>query len=126
MSKLESLMGEWIEFKKNENSYKNARLSVEKEILELTQDKKTELNGLVLKIKQNEYTKVNTEQLTELARDNGISHDVLNHLFRWKAELNKKEWKVCSEEIRKVLEDSITTTTGKPTITVEEIKNETK
>ncbi len=64
--------------------------------------------------------KVDAEALQELALESGIGHDTLSALFRWKPELNMKEWKAAAPEITGALAGAITTTAGRPSFAIEQ------
>ena len=57
--------------------------------------------------------------LQELALESGIEQAHLSTLFRWKPELNMKEWKAAAPEITSALSGAITTTAGRPSFAIE-------
>ena len=67
--------------------------------------------------------KVDAETLQQVAKEHGI-FDSLSHLFRWKPEINAAAWKAASSEVTSILSRAVTTTPGRPTITITETMEE--
>ncbi len=67
--------------------------------------------------------KVDAEKLQSIAKEHGIFY-TLAHLFRWKPEINAAAWKAASSEVTSTLLGAVTTTPGRPTITITEITEE--
>lgn len=61
--------------------------------------------------------KVDSEKLQELAAEAGLT-DHLSTLFRWKPEIDMKNWKACDPAITGALADAITVTPGRPSFTI--------
>jgi hypothetical protein len=66
--------------------------------------------------------KVDADKLQEIAAEHDLNKE-LSTLFRWKAELDMKNWKSAPTEVVNVLSQAVTTTAGRPSysITKEEI-----
>jgi hypothetical protein len=66
--------------------------------------------------------KVDADKLQEIAAEHDLNKE-LSTLFRWKAELDMKNWKSAPIEVVNVLSQAVTTTAGRPSysITKEEI-----
>jgi hypothetical protein len=124
--KKESLLKDWIKFKKAENTAKDARYKVETQIEELygsfdggsktfKEDKfKVSIKkSLTMKLDQDEYKKVRKDIPEEL-RPEKIKFELDNEGFKYLKE-NKPE-------IYKLVSDCVTLTPGKSTITVEKVK----
>lgn len=79
----------------------------------------TEASDYKVKVTCRMTRKVDAEALQELALESGIGHDTLSALFRWKPELNMKEWKAAAPEITGALAGAITTTAGRPSFAIE-------
>lgn len=61
--------------------------------------------------------KVDADKVQELAAEHGVE-DHLSTLFRWKPELNMRQWNHADEKIRKALEGAITSKPGRPSFQV--------
>lgn len=62
--------------------------------------------------------KVDADSLIDLAQNAGIGQEHLQALFRWKPELNLREWQNAAESITKPLEGAITTKPGRPSFNI--------
>lgn len=132
MNSIAELSKAWIEAKAKESQAIETRRAIEDRItaalkIDAKSDKQTtaKADGFVVKIFCRMTHKIDGEKLQEAAQAAGIGHDVLSGLFRWKPELNIKEWKAAAPDITRPLEAAITTTAGRPSfsITKEESKN---
>jgi hypothetical protein len=78
-------------------------------------------DGHKIKIVSRLNRKVDTDKVQQIAAELGIS-DKLSTIFRWKAEINTTEWRAEPESIRAALSGAVTTTPGRPTFSIEEVK----
>jgi hypothetical protein len=127
MSALTELAQEWLRYKKEEADAVSARRAIEDEMARLlrvnqAEEGQTTFNedNLSIKVNCRMTRKVDAEALQELALESGIGHDTLSALFRWKPELNMKEWKAAAPEITGALAGAITTTAGRPSFAIEQ------
>ena len=74
--------------------------------------------GMRIKITSRLNRKVDANMIQDIARENNISHDILNSVVRWKAELNLASWKKTDEAITDVLVDAITTVPSRPSFQI--------
>lgn len=70
-----------------------------------------------LKIMTRMTRKVDTDKLQEIAAEHDLDKE-LSTLFRWKAELEMKSWKLAAPEVTKVLSQAVTTTAGRPSYSI--------
>lgn len=122
---VDSLMDQWIEAKEAERFAVEARRKIEDQLIsELSVDdaadgsKTHKLDGYKVKVTTRLSRKVDADQLIQLATDAGIGQEHLQALFRWKPELNLKEWQNAAESITKPLEGAITTKPGRPSFNI--------
>jgi hypothetical protein len=115
----------WIDLKELEQSAIAGRRDVEDELLSLLGIPETHVGTKPIKfgdsiggkIVGRLNQKVDSGKLQEIAAENGIS-DRLSQLFRWSAEVNKKEWDACGDPVRKLLSAAITTKPGRPSFSL--------
>ena len=62
--------------------------------------------------------KVDTDKLEELVQENQISGETADKVFRWKADVNAKEWKSLDEDAKTILAQAVTTKTDSPSIKI--------
>jgi hypothetical protein len=79
-------------------------------------------NEYKVKIMTRMTRKVDADKLQEIAAEHDLNKE-LSTLFRWKADLDMKNWKSAPIEVVNVLSQAVTTTAGRPSysITKEEI-----
>ena len=65
--------------------------------------------------------RVDADLAQEIAAEHG-AQDYLATLFRWKPEVNVSAWKSAPHEITQALARAITTTPGRPSYSIDEIK----
>jgi hypothetical protein len=111
--------------KKAEDAAIKARRAIEDELVAMLKVDPTKegtrtekLSGAKLKFVGRMNRKIDDEKLQELAREAGV-YEHLPSLFRWKPEIKMKEWKVADASITKPLLPAITTTPGRPSVSVE-------
>ena len=75
------------------------------------------LDGYVIKITQRLSNKIDAEGLQTIAAQEGLT-DHLSLLFRWKPEVNKKEWDLAHKSITTPLSDAITQKAGRASYTI--------
>jgi hypothetical protein len=72
---------------------------------------------LSVKITTRLNRKIDSGKLQDLANEHGLS-DHLSTLFRWKPELDMKNWRQADESITKPLLGAITTTPSRPSFAI--------
>lgn len=116
---LAELMQFWQEAKQSEKAWQDRRRLIEDEIaeqLELTElegVQTVKAGGYVMKVTQRTNRSVNADVLQELAIEAGLEAH-LRELFRWKPELNLRQWNNADASVRKALEGAITSKPGRP------------
>lgn len=113
---------QWIEIwkasKDAEDAAKDARLTAELQILALL-EKPDDFKGYVklegVSVAYGESVKVDTEMLQDMSGDANFA--IVNKLFRWKAELNAKEWKEAPKETRRHFSRVLSIKPTKPAFT---------
>lgn len=125
MSALTELAQEWLRYKKEEADAVSARRAIEDEMARLlrvnqAEEGQTTFNEDDLSIKVNcrMTRKVDGDLLQDIAIEHGLT-DHLYKLFRWKPDLNLKEWKAAAPEVTGALAAAITTTAGRPSFSIE-------
>jgi len=113
---MKNLYEKWIEAKVAEDFAKEVRRELEDKIILERPDE----TGFSVKITERINRKVNSDLLQEIAAENGLT-DHLSSLFRWKAEVNSKDWKAADKKITDPLSDAITSTPGRASFKVERI-----
>lgn len=73
--------------------------------------------GYKIKVVGRITKKVDTDKLQEIAAEHGLE-DHLPHLFRWKADINKKQWEAADGSITDPLTDAITAKPGRASVTI--------
>ena len=114
----------WIEAKAAEAHAVEERRAIEDELsaaigVELTNEGiiTAKRDGYVIKATCRMNRKIDGDQLQTIAAEHGLSMH-LQSLFRWKPELNVKEWKAATPEITGPLSEAITTTAGRPSFSI--------
>lgn len=123
--RIEELGKEWMMAKEREREAVEKRREIEDElakVMEVNSMKDGTLNyinrGMRIKITSRLNRKVDANMIQDIARENNISHDILNSVVRWKAELNLASWKNTDEAITDVLVDAITTVPSRPSFQI--------
>lgn len=124
MDRLQELSAQWLEAKAREAKAVEDRRRIEDTIgAALAIDEKTErtttarFGDFEVKVACRLNRKIDADMLQEIARENGLSEH-LGSLFRWKPEINAKQWKAAAPDITQPLEAAITTTAGRPSYTI--------
>lgn len=119
------LSAAWMEAKKAEENAVDARRAIEDQISKALALKEGDegsltrrIDGFIIKTTCRLNHKIDGEMLQELAQDAGIGTDVLSGLFRWKPEMNAKEWRAASPTITGALAGAITTTAGRTSYSI--------
>lgn len=111
------LYSKWMELKRQENAAKAARIEVEALIAEgIPEDwegsKTWEDGPYRIKATRKFNRTVDAEKAMEISNTYGMEEQ-LKTLFRWKPEINSREWKKADETVTKLFSDAVTTTPGK-------------
>lgn len=119
-----SLYQRWLDAKKVETKAVADRRELEDQMsLQFALPKnldgtvKKELEGFTVKIEGRINQKVDADKLQLLAAEAGLSEH-LSSLFRWKPEINAKNWNAAAEVVTQPLLGAITSTPGRPTFTI--------
>lgn len=123
---MESLSADWMEAKEAERQAQEKRLLIEKELISMAEigdqfegSKTIKPQGYKIRITRSFRRKVDGEKLQAVAEEHGL-FSCLQELFRWKPEIDKKAWDSAEEQVTRVLSVAITTTPGKPSVTIEQ------
>jgi len=124
MVSIEELAAQWEEHKLAEEAAVKARREIEDEIVELIEldpAKEGTLNieagSYQIKLVSRLNRKVNSELLQEIAAEHNLDNQ-LTQLFRWKAEIDQKAWKMADDSITSKLGQAVTTTAGRPSFSI--------
>lgn len=112
---MNSLEQQWLAAKQRETDAQEERRRIEDEII------RTGAKCESLRISQKMNRKVDSGVLQRVARESG-NFDALNILFRWKPEINAKEWEKAPESVRLALAPAITDEPARPSFTAKESK----
>lgn len=123
------LYTQWLTAKFNEKQAQERRRELEDKIIaELDIDLQSEGSktitdgGYKVKIATRFTRSVDSDLLQEVAAEHGLSSH-LGTLFRWKPEINVKEWRNASQDITQPLQVAITTKPGRPSFSIEQQEN---
>jgi hypothetical protein len=121
---MRDIIAAWLEAKQFETQAVARRREIEDQLSQLLKldphaegSKTHKLDCFIVKTTQRLNRKIDADKLQELATDAGVA-DYLGVLFRWKPELNAKEWRAASETITAPLMPAITTTPGRPSYSI--------
>jgi len=124
-----SLYDKWLEAKETERQAVEARRAIEDELIQLFQvddtkdgSKTYKPEGYKVKVTTRLNRKVDVDVLIDLASQAGIGQEHLQALFRWKPEINLREWQNASPEITGPLAPAITTKPGRPSFSIERVE----
>ena len=130
-----NLYDKWLEAKETERQAVEARRAMEDELIQLFQvddtkdgSKTYKPEGYKVKVTTRLSRRVDADALIDLASQAGIGQEHLQALFRWKPEINLREWQNASPEITGPLAPAITTKPGRPSFSIEKVQptNDTK
>ena len=124
-----TLYDRWLDAKEAERQAIEARRVIEDELIESfnvddTADgsKTYKPEGYKVKVTTRLNRRVDAEKLMDLAAEAGIGNDHLQSLFRWKPEINLREWQNAAPEITGPLTEAITTKPGRPSFSIERVE----
>ena len=119
-----SLYQRWLDAKKMESLAVAERRELEDQMIDmfaiskdLDGTVKHAIDGYVIKTEGRINKKIDADKLQLLAAEAGLSEH-LSSLFRWKPEINAKNWNAAAEVVTKPLLGAITSTPGRPTFTI--------
>ena len=119
-----SLYQRWLDAKKMETLAVAERRDLEDQMAkqfnipkDLDGTIKEELNGYTIRMEGRINKKIDADKLQLLAAEAGLSEH-LSSLFRWKPEINAKAWGAAADAVTQPLLGAITSTTGRPTLTI--------
>ena len=128
MKTMEQMAAEWLEAKEAERVAVEKRRDLEdamRKVASIRDDTEgTEtlaLEGFRVKVVGRIDRKVDADKVQELAAEHGLT-DHLSTLFRWKPEINMAIWKASDERITRPLAGAITAKPGRPSFTIDIIK----
>ena len=115
----------WLRYKAEEEQAVTRRREIEAmlaaDIPEQWEGSKTTTEGrFKVTVMRRLNRKVDGDLLQDIAREKGLM-DHLSTLFRWKPEIDAKEWKLADETVTKELARAIVTTPGKVSFKIEEV-----
>lgn len=123
---LAKLGSEWMAAKYAETEATERRRSIEDRItaaMDVTPTadgtKRAEIDGMRITVSTRLNRRVDGDKVQEIAAERGVEWPVLQRLFRWRPELNVREWRAEHETITGPLSAAITTTAGRPSVSVE-------
>lgn len=115
---------QWLEAKAAESAARATRLEIEKQICEAHEFDKTfegvathEVEDYTVKITGRITRKVDVAQVREIATEHGLTGQ-LENLFRWKCEIDARNWKAAGADTTDVFLPAIESKPGKPAVTV--------
>ena len=130
MTPIQQLSQAWLEAKAAEQEATERRRQYEDELAELiglsqaTDGTTTkEAGGYSIKVTQRLNRSVDSDLVQSLAAEAGLTAH-LGDLFRWKPELNKKQWDHAAENIRSALAPAITEKPGRPSFSITKTEQE--
>ena len=115
----------WLRYKAEEEQAVTRRREIEAmlaaDIPEQWEGSKTTTEGrFKVTVMRRLNRKVDGDLLQDIAREKGLM-DHLSTLFRWKPEIDAKEWRLADETVTKELARAIVTTPGKVSFKIEEV-----
>lgn len=115
----------WLDAKRIEQNAIEQRRTIEDELIKALEIDSaldgtvTKKSGpFVVKIVGRLTKKVDSDLLQEIAHENGIGPHILQALFRWKPEIDARQWKAADNTITTPLLKAITTTPSRPSFTI--------
>ena len=115
---------QWLEAKAAESAARASRLEIEKQICEAHEFDQTyegvathEVEDYTVKITGRITRKVDVTQVREIATECGLTGQ-LENLFRWKCEIDARNWKSAGADTTDVFLPAIESKPGKPAVTV--------
>ena len=122
---IDKLCQEWIDAKMHERSVIARRRAIEDNLIEALRindksegTRKIESSGYNIAVEFKVNRKVDGKKLIEVAASNGIGNDILQQIFRWKPEINMRDWKSADRSIILALSNAVTTSEARPSVTI--------
>ena len=124
MAEINELVRKLYEAKQAELAAKEIRVALEAE-LERAVGVPTDWEGCMtksagayrVKLDRRMNVKIDGERLRDIAQTHNLT-GIMETCFRWKPELNKREWKQAGNEIRQIFAPAISVSPGKASFTV--------
>lgn len=122
---IDKLCQEWLDAKMHERSVISRRREIEDNLVEAlrindksegTKRIESSVYNIAVEFKVNR--KVDGKKLIEVAAANGIGNDVLQQIFRWKPEINMRDWKSADRSIVLALSNAVTTSDARPSVSI--------
>ena len=114
----------WLIIKSEEKAIIELRRKIEDQLMSLiglpqnlNSTKHIDHDLYDIKVTGRVVKKVDADLLQELAQENDLS-DQLSYLFRWKPEVNTKNWNNADDRTKNFLADAITTTPSRPSFSI--------
>lgn len=122
---IDKLCQEWLDAKMHERSVIARRREIEDSLVEALRindksegTKRIESSGYNIAVEFKVNRKVDGKKLIEVAAANGIGNDILQQIFRWKPEINMRDWKSADRSIILALSNAVTTSEARPSVTI--------
>lgn len=122
---IDKLCQEWLDAKTHERAVIARRREIEDNLVEALRindksegTKRIESSGYNIAVEFKVNRKVDGKKLIEVAAANGIGNDVLQQIFRWKPEINMRDWKSADRSIILALSNAVTTSEARPSVTI--------
>lgn len=119
-----SIYQQWIEAKAAESAARATRLEIEKQICDVHEFDQTyegatnhEVENYHVKITGRITRKVDVTKVREIATEYGLTGQ-LENLFRWKCEIDARNWKAAGADTTDVFLPAIESKSGKPAVSV--------
>lgn len=122
---IDKLCQEWLDAKMHERAVIARRREVEDQLITALRindksegTKKIESSGYNIAVEFKVNRKVDGKKLIEVAAANGIGNHILQQIFRWKPEINMRDWKSADRSIILALSNAVTTSEARPSVTI--------
>lgn len=122
---IDKLCQEWLDSKMHERAATTRRRKIEDNLVEALRindksegTKRIESSGYNIAVEFKVNRKVDGKKLIEVAASNGIGNDILQQIFRWKPEINMRDWKSADRSIILALSNAVTTSEARPSVTI--------
>ena len=122
---IDKLCQEWLDAKMHERAVIARRRKVEDQLITALRindksegTKRIESSGYNIAVEFKVNRKVDGKKLSEVAAANGIGNDILQQIFRWKPEINMRDWKSADRSIILALSNAVTTSEARPSVTI--------
>lgn len=122
---IDKLCQDWLDAKMHERAVTTRRREIEDSLVEALRindksegTKRIESSGYNIAVEFKVNRKVDGKKLIEVAASNGIGNDILQQIFRWKPEINMRDWKSADRSIILALSNAVTTSEARPSVTI--------